>query len=75
MQKIRSKSSNKITCNFLGLHKAVTENDKQNLCEQRQFQGIQRSSLMDRFLIEIQKYFYEDTGLIIRFYINANISR
>ena len=41
MQKIRSKSSNEITCNFHGLHKAVTENDKQNLCEQRQFQGIQ----------------------------------
>ena len=60
MQKIRSKSSNEITCNFHGLHKAVTENDKQNLCEQRQFQGIQRSSLMDRFLIEIWNYFYED---------------
>ena len=54
MQKIRSKSSNEITCNFHGLHKAVTENDKQNLCEQRQFQGIQRSNLMDQFLIEIQ---------------------
>ena len=63
MQKIRSKSSNEITCNFLGLHKAVTENDKQNLCEQRQFQGIQRSSLMDRFLMEIQKYFYQDVSL------------
>ena len=63
MQKIRSKSSNEITCNFRGLHKAVTENDKQNLCEQRQFQGIQRSSLMDRFLNEIQKYFYEDVSL------------
>ena len=58
MQKIRSKSRNKITCNFHGLHKAVKGNDKQNLCEQRQFQGIQRSSLMDRFLIEIHKYFY-----------------
>ena len=63
MQKIRSKSSNGIMCNFHGLHKAVTENDKQNLCEQRQFQGIQRSSLMNRCLIAIQRYFYEDVCL------------
>ena len=49
MQKIRSKSSNKITCNFHGLHKAVTENGKQNLCEQRQFRGIQQSNLIDLF--------------------------
>ena len=69
MQKIRSKSSNEITCNFLGLHKAVTENDKQNLCEQRQFQGIQQSNLIDLFLIETHKYFYEDMWLESFFYL------